>query len=211
MGPEEVPPAAGEGAGRGGRAEGPGSPDVPQQCLTFLLAAEEYAVDILRIRRVVACGTLTPVPETPPWMRGVMELSGAVVPVIDLAARFFRTETEVTARTCVVVVEAQLAGTSVAMGIIVDAVSRVLDLALREIDEPPAAGPRVPADYLLGAGRAAGRLVPVLDLDRVLGTDGPAEASGTADRAGEGEPATAAGGTLSGSPRAARPPADFGR
>ncbi len=146
-------------------------PPVPAQCLTFLLAGEEYAVGILQIREIVEYDTLTKVPATPPWIRGVMNLRGTVVPVVDLAVKFGLLETAVTTRTCTVIVEADLNGEPTLMGVMVDAVVRVLDLAPDDVEPPPAFGSRVRVDYLLGVGKVDGDLVLVLDIDRVLSLD----------------------------------------
>ena len=144
---------------------------VPAQCLTFLLAGEEYAVGILQIREIVEYETLTKVPTTPTWIRGVMNLRGTVVPVVDLAVKFGLAETEVTARTCIVIVETDLDGEPTLMGVMVDAVVRVLDLAPEDVEEPPAFGTRVRVDFLLGVGKVDAELVLVLDVDRVLSLD----------------------------------------
>ncbi len=146
-------------------------PSVPAQCLTFTLAGDEYGVGILQIREIVEYDPLARVPSTPPWILGVMNLRGTVVPVIDLAVKFGLPRTEVTPRTCIVIVETDLGGEATLMGVIVDAVVRVLDLAPEDVEDPPAFGTRVRVDFLLGVGNVDGDLVLVLDIDRVLSLD----------------------------------------
>ncbi len=144
---------------------------VPEQCLTFTLAGEEYGVGILQLREIVEYETLTKVPTTPPWIRGVMNLRGTAVPVVDLAVKFGLPETEITARTCIVMVEADLDGEPTLMGVVVDAVVRVLDLSPDDVEAPPTFGTRVRVEYLLGVGKVDDQLVLVLDIDRVLSID----------------------------------------
>ena len=146
-------------------------PKVPAQCLTFTLAGDEYGVGILQIREIVEYDTLTKVPGTPPWILGVMNLRGTVVPVVDLAIKFGLPEIEVTARTCIVMVEADLDGEPTLMGVMAEAVVRVLDLAPEDVEAPPAFGTRVRVEFLLGVGKVDGDLVLVLDIDRVLSLD----------------------------------------
>ncbi len=156
---------------------------VPEQCLTFTLGGDEYGVGILQLREIVEYETLTKVPSTPPWIRGVMNLRGTVVPVVDLAAKFGLPETEIAARTCIVIVEADLDGESTPMGVMVDTVVRVLDLSPENIEEPPTFGTRVHVDYLLGVGKVDDQLVLVLDINRVLSIDELLEVAATPDAA----------------------------
>jgi len=138
------------------------------QYLCFLLAGEECAIGILRVREIIEYRTVTKVPAMPPWVRGVMNLRGGVVPVIDLAAKFRLQAGPVTNRTCIVIVEVALDGEPAVMGIVVDAVSQVLELSPVDIEPPPAFGTSVRADYLLGLGKFGDRFVLLLDIDRVL-------------------------------------------
>ena len=123
------------------------------QYLTFHLAGEEYAVDILQVKEIIEYGAITKVPQTPPSIRGVINLRGNVVPVIDLAVKFGLSPNPVTARTCVVIVEAELGGERAVMGIIADAVSKVVKLLPEEILPPPPFGTQVRVDFLRGMGR----------------------------------------------------------
>jgi purine-binding chemotaxis protein CheW len=139
------------------------------QYLTFSLVGEEYAIGILRVREILEYDTLTTVPQTPPCIRGVINLRGSVVPVVDLAVKFGLPATPITKRTCIVIVEADLDGTPTVMGVMADAVSQVMDLAPQDIQAPPAFGTRVRVDYLRGMGKIGKKFVLLLDIDRVLG------------------------------------------
>jgi purine-binding chemotaxis protein CheW len=138
------------------------------QYLCFRLAGEECAIGILRVREIIEYDTVTKVPSMPPWVRGVMNLRGAVVPVIDLTVKFGLPESPVTNRTCIVIAEVALDGEPAVMGIVVDAVSQVLELSQADIEPPPAFGAAVRVDYLLGLGKFGDRFVLLLDIDRVL-------------------------------------------
>jgi len=138
------------------------------QYLGFFLAGDEYAIGILRVREIIEYETVTRVPATPPWVRGVMNLRGSVVPVIDLAVKFGFPPAPVTRRTCIVVVETDLEGERAVMGVVADSVSQVLDLAPGDVEPPPAFGTAVRVDYLLGLGRLQDRFVLLLDIDRIL-------------------------------------------
>lgn len=138
------------------------------QYLCFRLAGEECAIGILRVREIIEYDTVTKVPAMPPWVRGVMNLRGGVVPVIDLTVKFGLPESPVSNRTCIVIVEVALDGEPAVMGIVVDAVSQVLELSPADIEPPPAFGTSVRVDYLLGLGKFGDRFVLLLDIDRVL-------------------------------------------
>ena len=147
----------------------------PSQYLTFTLGGEMFAVGILCVKEIIEYGSLTEIPMMPTFIRGVINLRGAVVPVIDLAARFGGRSTEVGKRTCIVIVE--LGDTTAEdatrhdIGIIVDAVSEVLDIPASEIEPPPTFGARIRADFILGMGKVAGKFVIILNIDRVLSVD----------------------------------------
>ena len=138
------------------------------QYLCFRLAGEECAIGILRVREILEYDAVTKVPAMPPWVRGVMNLRGGVVPVIDLTVKFGLPESPVTRRTCIVIVEVAFDGEPAVMGIVVDAVSQVLELSPADIEPPPPFGTSVRADYLLGLGTFGDRFVLLLDIDRVL-------------------------------------------
>jgi purine-binding chemotaxis protein CheW len=139
-----------------------------EQYLTFFIRTEEYAVGILRVKEIIEYETVTRVPATPPHVRGVINLRGAVLPVVDLAAKFGHGETQPARTTCIVVVETQVNGEMLTVGLMADSVSEVLDLAASQIEPPPPFGTNVRVDYLVGMGKLDGRLVLVLDLDCIL-------------------------------------------
>jgi purine-binding chemotaxis protein CheW len=138
------------------------------QYLTFFLAGEEYAIGILRVKEILEYDTVTPVPQTPPAIRGVINLRGSVVPVVDLAAKFGLPPSPLTKRTCIVIVEVTLAGARSVLGLLADAVSQVMDFAPGDIEAPPAFGTGIRVDYLQGMGKVGKRFVLLLDVDRIL-------------------------------------------
>jgi purine-binding chemotaxis protein CheW len=138
------------------------------QYLTFFMRDEEYAVGILRVKEIIEYETITRVPTTPPHVRGVINLRGAVLPVVDLAAKFGHGETQPGRTTCIVIVETQLRGEVLAVGLLADSVSQVVDLDASEIEPPPPFGTNVRIDFLVGMGKLDGRLLLVLEIDRVL-------------------------------------------
>lgn len=149
----------------------------PGQYLTFLLGGQEYAAEILKLREILEYDTLTRVPMAAAWVRGVLNLRGAVVPVADMAVKFGLPETEITKLTCVVIVEIELQGETTVLGVMVDAVSRVMDLTADQIEPPPAFGTRVHTDYLLGVATLGEGLIMILDIDRILAAEELTEAS----------------------------------
>ncbi|HSW03988.1 chemotaxis protein CheW [Aquabacterium sp.] len=151
----------------------------PSQYLTFTLGAEMFAIGILHIKEIIEYGQLTAVPMMPGFIRGVINLRGAVVPVIDLASRFGGTPSHITRRTCIVIVELQLGdGETRVLGVVVDAVSAVLDIASSDIEPAPAFGTRIRTDFIAGMAKVNSRFVILLDVDRVLSMDEMAALSG---------------------------------
>ncbi len=142
-----------------------------QQYLTFLLAGEEYAISILKVKEIIEYDTVTVVPKTPKWIRGVINLRGSVVPVVDLAVKFGLEERPVTKTSCIVIVDGQLENQNTTMGIVADAVSQVMDLAAEDIREVPEFGTRVQVNYLLGMAQLGKKFALLLDVDKVLSTD----------------------------------------
>lgn len=138
------------------------------QYLTFFLSGELYAVPIETIREVVEFQGLTRIPLAPPAVPGVLNLRGAVVPVVDLSVRFGRAATEVGRRTCVVIVEAETEEGLQAVGLIVDAVSEALEIAAHQLEQRPAFGSGLRADFVAGMLNLEGRFVVVLDMRVVL-------------------------------------------
>ena len=141
------------------------------QYLGFHVAEEEYAIGILRVREILEYDTVTKVPGTPASIRGVINLRGRVVPVVDLAVKLGLPESCITRRSCIVVVEVALEGVPTVMGVLADSVSQVIDLPASEIEPPPPFGPRVRVDCLVGMGRAERKFVLLLDIDKLLSTD----------------------------------------
>ena len=137
------------------------------QYLTFALGGEEYGVDILRVQEIRGFAPITPIPNTPPHVMGVMNLRGAIIPVVDLRRTLGMPPTEYGPFTVIVVVTV---GTC-AMGVIVDAVSDVLDIARADVQPTPDFGTQVDARFVHGLARTAGKLVILLDIERVLGED----------------------------------------
>src|SRR5438093_9650122 len=135
------------------------------QYLTFALGGEEYGVEILKVQEIRGYAPITPIPNTPPHVMGVMNLRGSIIPVVDLRRTLTMPATEYTPFTVIVVVTV---GTRV-MGMIVDAVSDVLDIARAEIQPTPDFGTQVDARFVQGMARAGGKLVILLDIDLVLG------------------------------------------
>lgn len=145
--------------------------DVPAQYLTFTLGGEMFAVGILNVKEIIEYGNLTEIPMMPSFIRGVINLRGSVVPVIDLAARFGGQKTGATRRTCIVIVEVPDADTRHDIGIMVDAVSEVLEIPASEIEPPPAFGAKIRADFIFGMGKVAGKFVIILNIDKVLSVE----------------------------------------
>ncbi len=139
-----------------------------RQYLSFTLAGNDYAVAILQVKEILQYEAVTPVPSVPRSIRGVINLRGAVVPVVDLAVKFGLPGTPVTKRTCIVIVEAALEGECTVLGLVVDVVREVLELGPQDVEPPPSFGTRVRVDYLVGMGKAGKEFVLLLDLDRVV-------------------------------------------
>ncbi|WKB55119.1 chemotaxis protein CheW [Eleftheria terrae] len=149
-------------------------PQEPTQYLTFMLAGEAFALGILAIKEIIEYHSLTTVPMMPECVRGVINLRGAVVPVMDLQARFGRPPSPVSKRTCIVIVEvaAQHAQQDrQVIGVVVDAVNEVLEIPPADIEPAPAFGARIRTDFIHGMGKVRGKFVILLDVDRVLSVD----------------------------------------
>jgi purine-binding chemotaxis protein CheW len=141
------------------------------QYLTFQIAGESYAISVLQVKEILPFETITAVPSTPRSIRGVINLRGAVVPVVDLAVKFGLPESEITKWTCIVIVEADLAGEQTVMGVMTDAVSQVVEFQPGDIEAPPAFGTNVKTDYLVGMGSEEKKFVLILDIDAVLSAE----------------------------------------
>lgn len=138
------------------------------QHLTFFLGEEEYAIAILRLRQILDYRPPTRVPTVPACIRGVINLRGMVVPVIDLALKFGEGDSAPSRTTCIIIVELSIDGTPTLMGVIADRVHQVVELGAGDIEPPPPFGTRVRVDFLVGLGKVADRFVLLLDVDKVL-------------------------------------------
>jgi len=156
-----------EAGGTSGPATGSGG-----KFLTFTLGNEEYGVPVLKVREIIKVMDITQVPQVPPHVLGVINLRGKVIPVIDLRRKFGFAATEYTERTCIIVVDVDLSSMCVMMGVVVDTVSEVLNVTEAEIEQTPEFGGRVTTAYLLGLAKVKDSVKILLDLDRVLGSDG---------------------------------------
>ncbi|NVN98425.1 MAG: chemotaxis protein CheW [Geobacteraceae bacterium] len=155
-----------------------------RQYLTFRLSSEIYAIDVANVREILEVGDITRVPQTPPYMRGVINLRGSVVPVMDLRLKFGMTETEQTINTCIVVVEAQVDGEKLVVGTLADSVQEVFEMEPGQIEPAPRIGTRLNTDFIRGMGNHDGQFIMILDIDMVfsaedllLSTDAVAEAA----------------------------------
>ena len=157
--------------------------EAPTQYLTFALGGEMFAVGILNVKEIIEYGNLTEIPMMPAFIRGVINLRGAVVPVIDLSARFGGKSTELGRRTCIVIVEVPDGDTRHDIGIMVDAVSEVLEIPGSEIEPPPTFGAKIRADFIFGMGKVAGKFVIILEINKVLSVEEIANLTGTEETA----------------------------
>ena len=139
-----------------------------RQFLIFSLGGENFAIGILHIKEIIEYGNLTEVPMMPEFIRGVINLRGAVVPVIDLSCRFGRSRTGVARRTCIVIIEAHHGDETQDVGVRVDAVNEVIEIPASEIESAPAFGAKIRTDFIEGMGKVSGRFVIILAIDKVL-------------------------------------------
>ena len=156
------------------RASSPGKNELPRsavQYLTFITAGEEYAISIVKVTEIVEYEAVTTVPNTPMWIRGVTNLRGRVVPVVDLAVKFGLPASGISKFSCIIITEVMFHGEKLTMGVLADSVSQVIDLSAEEIEETPPFGTRVKTEYLLGMGALGKKFCLILDIDRVLSAD----------------------------------------
>lgn len=139
-----------------------------QQYLTFVLGRETFALNILNIKEIIEYGQLTEVPRMPVFIRGVINLRGAVVPVIDMAARFDKPSAEITRKTCIVIIEVEHAEGTQVVGVMVDAVNEVVDIEPGNIEPAPSFGANIRADFIEGMGKIDGKFVIILNVNSVL-------------------------------------------
>lgn len=155
-----------------------------QQYLTFLLGGEMYAIGILNIKEIIEYGGLTLVPMMPSFIRGVINLRGSVVPVVDMAVRFGKSPSATTRRSCIVIVEMQAEEGPHDMGVVVDSVSAVLEIPASEIEAAPSFGAKIRTDFIKGMGKVNDKFVIILNADRVLSVEEMVQLSGFADGPG---------------------------
>ena len=139
--------------------------------LTFSLANEEYGIGILKIKEIIGMLPITTVPQTPAFVKGVINLRGKVIPVIDLRLRFGMAGIDYTERTCIIVVEIAGQVSTVQIGIVVDSVSEVLNVKADDIEDTPAFGTKLDTDYIMGMAKLDGGVKILLDIDRVLNAE----------------------------------------
>jgi purine-binding chemotaxis protein CheW len=156
------------------------------QYLTFNLGEEIFALDIMKVREVLDLTSITKVPQTPEFMRGVINLRGGVVPVVDLRLKFGMPRTESTVNTCIIIVEVALEGERLMLGALADSVQEVMDLEEAQIEPPPRIGTSVRTDFIRGIGKRGEDFVMILDIDRVFSAeDLPDYAAGTQSQSEE--------------------------
>ena len=136
--------------------------------LTFTLAGEEYGIGILKIREIIGMMPITSVPQAPDFVKGVINLRGKVIPVIDLRLRFSMSVMDYTERTCIIVVQIDLRDTPLNIGIVVDSVSEVLNISGNDIENAPMFGTQLNTNYILGMAKIEGGVKILLDIDKVL-------------------------------------------
>lgn len=141
------------------------------QYLTFKLDEEVFALEISKVREVLEFSSVTKVPRTPPFMRGVINLRGSVVPVVDMKLKFGMAKTEKVINTCVIIVEVSIDDDSVVLGALADSVQEVIDLDLASIEPPPKIGARLNTDFIKGMGKRGEEFIIILDINKVFSAD----------------------------------------
>ena len=148
-----------------------GMADREGKYLTFTMDNEEYGIGILKIKEIIGMMPITPVPRTPEHVKGVINLRGKVIPVVDLRLRFGMEAIDYTERTCIIVVEIASPTGTVQIGIVVDSVSEVLNIKAEDIEDTPTFGTKLDTDYILGMAKMEGGVKILLDIDKVLNTE----------------------------------------
>lgn len=136
--------------------------------LTFVLNKEEYGIPINRVKEIIGMMDITSIPRTPKFIKGVVNLRGKIIPLMDLRLKLDMGEQEYTERTCIIVVELNFEGVQRQMGIVVDTVSEVVNIQANELEPPPQYGTQVEGDFLIGIGKVKGKVILLLDIQRVL-------------------------------------------
>jgi purine-binding chemotaxis protein CheW len=148
------------------------------QYLTFKLAEETFSLDVAKVREILELNTITKVPQTPNFMRGVINLRGSVVPVIDMRLKFGMTATEQTVNTCIIVAEVQLEDEVIVLGALADSVQEVIEMEPEQIEAAPHIGTRLNTNFIKGMGKHDGRFIMILDIDKVFTSDELARVQG---------------------------------
>ena len=138
------------------------------QYLTFKLDEEVFALDVAKVREILEESNITKVPQTPDFMRGVINLRGSVVPVIDLRLKFGMSETVKTVNTCIIVAEVNMDGETIVLGALADSVQEVIEMEPHQIEAAPHIGTRLNTDFIKGMGKMDNRFVMILDIDKVF-------------------------------------------
>jgi len=136
--------------------------------LTFALADEEYGIGILKVKEIIGMMAITPVPQTPTYVKGVINLRGKVIPVVDLRSKFDMETIDYSDRTCIIVVEIEGKEERIQIGIVVDTVSEVLNVREADVEDTPTFGTRVSTEFILGMAKIEGSVKILLDIDAVL-------------------------------------------
>ncbi|MDR2861160.1 MAG: chemotaxis protein CheW [Syntrophobacterales bacterium] len=139
--------------------------------LTFSLSGEEYGIGIRKVREIIGMMTVTHVPQTPYYIKGVINLRGKVIPIVDLRLKFGMEAMDYTERTCIIVVEILEEGKTIAMGLVVDSVSEVVSIREGDVDDTPAFGNAIDTNYILGMAKTGGGVKILLDIDRVFASE----------------------------------------
>ncbi len=144
----------------------------PGKYLTFVLGHESYGVEVLKVREIIRMLDITPVPQMPEYVKGVINLRGKVIPVVDLRLKFRLAHADFTERTCIIVVQVELAdGAQASMGLIVDAVEEVTNIGATEIEDTPDFGTKLSTDYILGMAKVKDVVKTLLDINRVVSAE----------------------------------------
>lgn len=141
---------------------------VEEKLLTFSLGSEGYGVSILKVKEIIGMMHITPVPRTPEFVKGVINLRGKIIPVMDLRAKFNMEEKEYNERTCIIVVEVNLNNVQRLLGVVVDMVSEVVSITSEEIEPPPQYGTKLDHNFILGIGKIKDRVVIIIDIDEIF-------------------------------------------
>jgi purine-binding chemotaxis protein CheW len=146
--------------------------DLGGKYLTFVLAEESYGLEILKVREIIGMLDITPVPRTPAYVKGVINLRGRIIPVVDLRAKFSIGAGVTTFQNCIIVVDVRRGRETVQMGVIVDEVSEVVNIVDDRIDPSPEFGEGIRTDFILGLGKVGSKIIILLDIDKVLADTG---------------------------------------